>query len=44
MELNGTAYFDVFSCREFDPKTVKRVIKDYFNPKKIKSKLIKRQA
>jgi S-adenosylmethionine/arginine decarboxylase-like enzyme len=44
MELNGTAYFDVFSCKEFDPKTVKRVIKDYFNPKKIKSKLIKRQA
>ena len=44
MELNGTAYFDVFSCKEFDPKIVKTVVKKYFDPKKIKSKLIKRQA
>jgi S-adenosylmethionine/arginine decarboxylase-like enzyme len=44
MELDGTAYFDVFSCKEFDPATVKKVVKHYFNPKKIKSKLLKRQA
>ena len=44
MELDGTAYFDVFSCKEFDPSTVEKVVKHYFNPKKIKSKLIKRQA
>ena len=44
MELDGTAYFDVFSCKEFDPATVEKVVKHYFNPKKIKSKLIKRQA
>lgn len=44
MELDGTAYFDVFSCKEFSPDIVKKVIKHYFNPKKIKSKLIKRQA
>ena len=44
MELDGTAYFDVFSCKEFDSATVKKVVKHYFNPKKIKSKLIKRQA
>ena len=44
MELDGTAYFDVFSCKEFDPSIVKKVVKHYFNPKKIKSKLIKRQA
>jgi S-adenosylmethionine/arginine decarboxylase-like enzyme len=44
MELDGTAYFDVFSCKEFNPATVKKVVKHYFNPKKIKSKLIKRQA
>ena len=44
MELNGTAYFDVFSCKEFNPRTVKTVVKKYFDPKKIKSRLIKRQA
>jgi len=44
MELDGTAYFDVFSCKEFDPATVEKVVKHYFNPKKIKSKMIKRQA
>jgi S-adenosylmethionine/arginine decarboxylase-like enzyme len=44
MELDGTAYFDVFSCKEFDPLIVEKVVKHYFNPKKIKSKLIKRQA
>ena len=44
MELDGTAYFDVFSCKEFNPVIVKKVVKSYFNPKKIKSKLIKRQA
>ena len=44
MELDGPAYFDVFSCKEFNPSTVKKVVKHYFNPKKIKSKLIKRQA
>ena len=44
MELGGTAYFDVFSCKEFDPKVVKTVIKKYFDPKKIKSRLIKRKA
>jgi len=44
MELNGTAYFDVFSCKEFNPKVVKAVVKKYFTPKKIKSRLIKRRA
>ena len=44
MELDGTAYFDVFSCKKFDPAIVKKVVKHYFNPKKVKSKLIKRQA
>jgi S-adenosylmethionine/arginine decarboxylase-like enzyme len=44
MELDGTAYFDVFSCKDFDPVTVKKVVNSYFNPIKIKSKLIKRRA
>ena len=44
MELDGTAYFDVFSCKKFDPKVVKQVVKAYFNPSKIKSRFIKRQA
>ena len=44
MELNETAYFDVFSCKEFDPKIVKSIVKKCFDPKKIKSRLIKRKA
>jgi len=44
MELNGTAYFDVFSCKEFDPKIVKQLVSTYFEPSKIKTRLIKRRA
>ena len=30
---NGDAYFDVFSCKEFDIGTVDRLVHQYFNPK-----------
>lgn len=44
MDLSSTAYFDVFSCKKFDPKTAVQIIKKYFKPKKIKVNFIERQA
>ena len=44
MDLSGTAYFDVFSCKSFDPAQAEKIIKKYFAPKKIKRQFIKRQA
>jgi len=44
MEMDGTAYFDVFSCKEFDIEIVKGVVSQYFNPKKMRVNFITRQA
>ena len=48
MHLNdapeSSAYIDVFSCKEFEPQVVIDVIKEYFEPKKIKQKFLHRQA
>lgn len=44
MELDGTAYFDVFSCKEFENKTVIEVVKKYFDPKKTRVNFLTRHA
>lgn len=44
MELDGTAYFDVFSCKKFDIEIVKQVVQHYFDPKKIRVNFLTRQA
>ena len=44
MELDGTAYFDVFSCKEFEPKTAMAVVTKYFNPMKTRVNYITRDA
>ena len=44
MELDGTAYFDVFSCREFDPEIVRQVISKYFAPTAVREHFLHRQA
>ena len=44
MELNGTAYFDVFSCKQFDLGVVQDVVRDYFSPAKIRVNFITRHA
>lgn len=44
MELDGTAYFDVFSCKPFDINTAKSVVEEYFNPKKMRVNYITRHA
>lgn len=44
MELDGTAYFDVFSCKTFDPEIVKQVVNEYFQPAKMRVNFITRHA
>jgi S-adenosylmethionine/arginine decarboxylase-like enzyme len=44
MELDGTAYFDVFSCKKFEINVAENVVKKYFNPKKIKVNFLTRHA
>ena len=44
VDISGTAYFDVFSCKKFDPKLAEKIIKKHFAPKKHKVKFLTRQA
>jgi len=44
MELDGTAYFDIFSCKEFDIEKAKLIVSKYFNPKKMRVNYITRHA
>jgi S-adenosylmethionine/arginine decarboxylase-like enzyme len=44
VEETNDIYFDVFSCKSFNPKTAMKVINDYFQPRKTKVRFIKRQA
>lgn len=44
MELDGTAYFDIFSCKEFDIEIAKQVVKEYFHPKRMRVNFLTRHA
>jgi S-adenosylmethionine/arginine decarboxylase-like enzyme len=45
MDQDHTGYVDVFSCKDFDPNDVERVMKKYFGDKlNIKSRFIERTA
>lgn len=44
MELDGTAYLDVFSCKEFDIEVAKSVFTKYFAPAKMRVNYITRHA
>jgi len=44
MELDGTAYFDIFSCKEFDIEIAKSVVCQYFDPEKIRVNFLTRHA
>lgn len=44
MELDGTAYFDVFSCKEFDLKLAQDVVRQYFQPQRIRVNFLTRHA
>ena len=44
MELDGTAYFDIFSCKEFDIEIAKRVVDEYFHPQRMRVNFLTRHA
>jgi len=44
MELDGTAYFDIFSCKPFNIDVAQEVVKEYFNPEKMRVNFITRHA
>ena len=44
MELDGTAYFDVFSCKPFVPEVAINCVRDYFSPGSIRQHFLYRQA
>lgn len=41
-ELWNSAYLNIFSCKEFDPKKVKSFAKEFFKAKRVKNRFIKR--
>ena len=44
MELDGTAYFDVFSCKEFDTKVAISIVEKYFHPETVRINFLTRNA
>ena len=44
IEPDYTAYFDIFSCKEYDIEVVKKVVRKYFGANKMKVNFITRQA
>lgn len=43
-DINGNAYLDVFSCKEYDTAVVEEVIRKYFNPEKVNLQFVYRDA
>jgi len=44
VEETNDAYFDIFSCKSFDPKVAMEVVKEFFNPTNAQKTFLKRQA
>ena len=44
VEESDDMYLDVFSCKPFDEKVVKKVVDDFFSPATMDTKLILRDA
>lgn len=44
MELDGTAYFDVFSCKDYNQQTVIDLVNKYFAPTNMRVNFITRHA
>jgi S-adenosylmethionine/arginine decarboxylase-like enzyme len=44
MDLDGTAYFDIFSCKVYDQQTVIDMVNKYFEPKRMRVNFITRHA
>jgi S-adenosylmethionine decarboxylase len=44
IEPDHTAYFDIFSCKEYDIEVAIQCVRDYFGAGKIKTHFLHRQA
>ena len=44
VEENNTMYLDVFSCKDFDPEVVKKLVHEYFHAQSFSSRVLLRQA
>mgnify|MGYP001242643714 FL=1 len=44
VDINGDAYIDVFSCKEYDVQVAKDIVEKYFSPKTIRVNFVTRQA
>jgi S-adenosylmethionine/arginine decarboxylase-like enzyme len=44
VEETNDIYLDVFSCKDFDPKDVEKIVKEYFQPEHIETTVLIRQA
>lgn len=44
MDLDGTCYIDVFSCKFFDIDTAKQVVQEYFAPARMRVNFLTRHA
>tara|TARA_B100000941_G_scaffold224716_1_gene166978 strand:- start:792 stop:1151 length:360 start_codon:yes stop_codon:yes gene_type:complete len=44
VDINGDAYIDIFSCKEYNVVEAKSIIEKYFKPKDIRQNFITRQA
>lgn len=43
-ELDGTIYFDIFSCKDFSAEVAKAIVRKYFSPAKMRVNFITRHA
>lgn len=41
-DIDGSAYLDVFSCKDYDPKDVESLVIAYFQPKEILVRVLER--
>lgn len=44
IEPDGSAFFDIFSCKDFDPAIAKLCVRDHFSPRKMTDNFFHRQV
>lgn len=44
MDISGEAYIDIFSCKEYDIAVAEKVVRQYFEPEKVRVNFITRNA
>ena len=44
MDFDRTAYFDIFSCKDYNIDVAEKVVRDFFEPKRLRRNFITRDA